>query len=232
MRLLLFATITVLGMGQALLAQGSDNHWEFGVRAGVVNYQGDLQRALFTAEGSRPAFGAILRYSYGNHFALRGSMELGNISADDADSDDLRARGFSFESSLFAGELTFEYVPFGKEPYSNGIFNSQLNPYVFTGVGFAVADAEVSTVNPADAARFPEEDDQSAFITVPIGGGLRYSIASGISVGVEANWRPTFSDVLDGVSVNGNPDAMDWFWTFGGYVSFTFGADDDIMNLR
>ncbi len=230
MRLSLLFTC-VLALASTASAQ---NYLELGLKAGVINYQGDLQDKLFTASGSRPAFGAMLRYSYGEKFALRAMVEAGNISADDKDNSDpqLVARGFSFESSLLTAELVAEWLPFGKERMSNGIFLSQINPYGLLGIGYARINAEVTTLNPADAQRFPEADDRSNFFTVPIGAGLRWDIASGLAIGAEANWRATFSDYVDGVSVNGRADREDWFWTAGGYVSFTFGGNDDEMNLK
>lgn len=212
----------------------TQNFFEFGIKAGVVNYQGDLQEALFTPSGSRPAIGAMLRYSIGEKYAVRGALEFGNISSDDADnskSANLRARGYSFESDLISAEAVFEYLPFGKERLSNGIFLQQINPYVFGGLGFAHANAVVSTADPADASKFPEANDQSNFITVPFGAGVRWDVANGLAIGAEANWRATFSDYLDGVSINGRADRDDWFWSAGGYVSFTFGKKNNAMNF-
>ncbi len=215
-----------------LLAQSDDRYFEVGIKAGIVNYQGDLQEDLFTTSGSQPLFGGFLRYSLNENFAVRGVLEAGSIAASDTDSPKLAARGFSFESNLVAGELVVEYLPLGKERFQNGIFFSQVNPYVFAGLGVAIADAEVATVDPADASRFPEADDQSNFFTLPLGAGVRADIASGFAVGVEANFRATFSDYLDGVSMNGNSNRNDWFWTFGAYASFTFGNQDkDSMNF-
>lgn len=204
-----------------LLAQ--DRYFEIGAKAGIVNYQGDLQQSLFTTSGSNALVGGFLRYSIDANFAVRGVLEAGTIGADDIDNSQLASRGFSFESNIVAGEIVVEYLPLGKERYQNGIFLTQVNPYLFAGLGAAVADAEVMTSNPADALLFPEADDRSNFITVPLGAGVRVDIASGFTLGLEANWRATFNDYLDGVSVNGNSDRNDWFWTAGAYASFTFG---------
>lgn len=215
--------LLVLASSSLLVAQAEDQYFELGIKAGIVNYQGDLQKSLFTAAGSNALLGGFLRYSLNENFALRGVLEVGTLAADDADNPDLASRGFSFESNIFAGEVVMEYLPFGKERFQNGIYFSQINPYVFAGLGTAIADAEVSTVDPADASLFPEADDQSNFFTIPLGAGVRADIASGIAIGLEANFRATFSDYLDGVSVNGRENRNDWFWTFGAYASFTFG---------
>ncbi|MFK8056530.1 MAG: DUF6089 family protein [Saprospiraceae bacterium] len=209
-----------------LFAQSEDRYFEVGLKAGIVNYQGDLQKSLFTAAGSNALLGGFLRYSLNENFAVRGVLEGGTISADDADNSDLAARGFSFESNIVAGEIVVEYLPLGKERFQNGIYFSQINPYVFAGLGTALADAEVTTANPADAGLFPEAGDRSTFFTLPLGAGVRADVVSGIAVGLEANFRATFNDYLDGVSVNGRADRNDWFWTFGGYASFTFGNQD------
>jgi hypothetical protein len=209
-----------------LFGQAEGRYFEVGIKGGVVNYQGDLQEDVFTTSGSRALFGGFLRYSLDEKFAVRGVLEVGNLSANDADNPQLASRGYSFEANLFAGEVVVEYLPLGKDRFQNGIFFTQINPYVFAGLGTAIADSQVSTANPADASRFPEADDRSSFFTVPLGAGIRADIASGFAVGLEANFRATFNDHLDGVSVNGNSDRNDWFWTAGAYASFTFGNQD------
>ena len=230
MRLAIFVFSMLVLCG--LQAQGEDRYFEVGIKAGIVNYQGDLQKSLFTAAGSNPLFGAFLRYNLNDQFALRAVGEVGTLAADDADNSELNSRGFSFESGLAAGEIVVEYLPFGKDRFQNGIYFSQINPYLLLGLGAAYADAEVSVTDPADASKFPEANDQAAFFTLPIGGGVRYDIASGFAAGLEVNWRATFNDYLDGVSVNGRSDRNDWFWTFGAYASFTFGNQDkEAMNF-
>ena len=232
MQRLTLLVLAILLVNFGLKAQNGDqpNYLEVGLKAGVVNYQGDLQRALFTTAGSNPLVGGFLRYSFGQKVALRAVAEFGRLAADDANNADLANRGFSFEAPLYAGELSVEVLPLGRERYSNGIYQSQWNPYLLLGLGIARADATVTTQLPNDP-RFPEADDRSVFVTLPFGGGLRYDIASGFAVGAEANWRATFSDYLDGVSVNGRSDREDWFWTFGVYASFTFGRNEDSMNF-
>ena len=222
-------TVSLICLMLCLTASAqSEKFLELGIKAGIINYQGDLQQALFTASGSRPAIGVMLRYSIGEKYTVRGALEFGNLSADDADNSNnpgLRARGYSFDANLIATEAVFEFLPLGKERQNNGIFLQQINPYLFAGLGFARANAVVSTANPADAVKFPEANDQSNFITIPFGAGVRWDVASGLAIGVEANWRPTFSDYLDGVSVNGRAEGEDWFWSAGGYVSFTFNSN-------
>ena len=225
MRIVLLLPTLLLSVG-LLSAQAGDGYFAVGIKAGIVNYQGDLQEKLFTAAGSNALLGGFLRYSLNENFAVRAVAEVGTLAADDADNPALASRGFSFESNLLAGEVVVEYLPLGKERFQNGIYFSQINPYVFGGLGAAFADAEVTTANPLDASRFPEADDQSSFITVPLGAGVRADIASGFSLGIEANWRATFNDYLDGVSMNGRANRNDWFWTFGAYASFTFGNQD------
>ena len=203
---------------------------ELGLKAGIVNYQGDVQRRIFTAAGSNVLGGAFLRYSASPKLAVRASISVGKLSATDADNPELVARGFSFEAPMQTGEVTLEYLPLGKERFNNGILVSQLNPYVLAGVGFAHVKAEVSTML-ANDTRFPEANDRDWFFTVPFGAGLRYDVAAGVAVGVEAIWRATFSDQIDGISVNGRADREDWFWTAGAYVSIALGSKGDDMGF-
>jgi hypothetical protein len=39
-------------------------------------------------------------------------------------------------------------------------------------------------------------------------------------LGLDVGWRPVFSDGLDGVKINGNPNQSDWYYFVGITTSF------------
>jgi hypothetical protein len=53
-----------------------------------------------------------------------------------------------------------------------------------------------------------------------MGVGIRVDITKKLVLGVEAGARPIFSDRLDGVRINGDPQNDDWYYFGGATVSF------------
>lgn len=203
--------------------------FEVGIRGGILGYQGDLQSAVLSDYGTRPVFGAFVRYPLAEKLAVRGSFEAGTLAASDADAgpgEGRFGRGLSFEAPLFNVEVVGEWLPFRRisgKGLSSGY--NRLNPYGFVGVGYTHAGAEVTSANVADDARFPEPGDVSDFFAVPVGGGLRYDFPSGLAVGAEGTLRTVFSDRLDGITgatVQSTTD--DYYWSTVLWVSYRLGG--------
>ena len=72
--------------------------------------------------------------------------------------------------------------------------------------------------------RNDEGKDVDKFITVPFMFGVRIDLHEHVSISGEWGWRATFSDYLDDVSQNGNPNRNDWYLFVGGSVSYFFGS--------
>ena len=53
-----------------------------------------------------------------------------------------------------------------------------------------------------------------------VGAGVRADISEFFVIGLEVGWRPVFSDDLDGVRYNGNPESGDWYYFAGLTTSF------------
>lgn len=220
----LAAALGLAVAGASAWAQPGATYLEVGLRGGIMNYQGDVQPGLFAAAGNRVSYGGLLRYSIGNKLALRAQVEAGEIAATDAENDNERSRtrGISFEAPVVAAELLLEVLPLGQDRYSNGYTVRQLNPFAYVGAGYAHVDAEVASTNGFFANRLPEVGDHDDFLTVAVGGGLRYDIDYGLAVTAEGITRAMLSDYADGVSENGNPLLDDWVWSLGLTVSYTF----------
>ncbi|MCC7244331.1 MAG: hypothetical protein IT269_01515 [Saprospiraceae bacterium] len=69
----------------------------------------------------------------------------------------------------------------------------------------------------------PEDGLKTLFMLAPMGVGLRFDVFDRLIIGVEGGWRPVFSDDLDGVKVNGNPESNDWYYYGGTTISFVLG---------
>lgn len=203
--------------------------FELGLFLGFANYQGDLAENQVEIGETRIAYGGFLRYTFNEKFGLKANIYNGEISGDDQNSDDvaLRNRDWSFTANLTEMQLQVEWYPFGKRRFNNvGIFNPQVTPYVSTGVGVALAKANL-VVPEKDAGLFPELDDTDTFINIPIGVGLRLDFSEYFLMSLEFAQRTVFNDHLDSVSENGRRDKRDWYMFGGVTFSFLFGPQVD-----
>ena len=98
------------------------------------------------------------------------------------------------------------------------------------GVTFANAEADFYT-NPDllnDYIKDPDEfnvTQRNRFLLAPVGVGLRADIRDHLVIGIEGGLRPVFSDKLDGIENNANPESGDWYYFAGVTISF-------VMNRR
>jgi opacity protein-like surface antigen len=191
---------------------------EIGLMVGISNYQGDLVEPAFDFGVSNFAFGAY----YGKYFSdkLTGKLSLlvGSISGDDANYESRIGRGFKLEpTSLIGITLSADYYILGENRY-RGEDNFAL--YVNGGLGLALANPEPTGI-PEDNA---EEEFGSAFGFI-IGGGIKQHLSEKFALGLELSYRPVFSDLLDGVSENANPDNIDTYVWLGLTASYQLGDD-------
>jgi Domain of unknown function (DUF6089) len=202
-----------------------DNRYlECGIMIGANNYSGDVSYQRVELEETRPGFGIFTRYRFTNNFSLRAQLYSGSISGNDvnATSAERRDRSFKFGTSIYEGALLGEWTFFNGDRYSStGVHRSGFRPYLFAGIGFTKADPKTEYYGPEDKRNLylrtplPEDGLAKNFILAPVGGGIYYEINEAVVIGIEGSIRPVFSDDIDGVRLNGNPDANDWYY-FGG----------------
>ncbi len=208
---------------------------ELGFTGGFANYQGDLVENPIAISETKFSYGGFLRYHLNNKIKLRGNFLRAFIAGSDANADEsgLKNRGWSFESDLLEATLIGEYHPFGKERYgSTGIFERRISPYVGLGFGMANFKPKVSVTNPDDASLFPEANEKTTSLSIPIVFGARTDLFEFFSLGLEVGWRATFNDYLDGVSDNGREDRNDWYLLAGFTASFFFGQVEPDYNFE
>jgi len=211
--------------------QETDKHLEVGLTVCATNYSGDLAPDHISIAQTRLGAGAFARLHLNHFFQVRGQIFAGRLYGDDKHFPDHAGRQFRFVTNLFEGALLLEGTvgTFRYEPVSTDI-TYYFSPYLFVGVGGARVNPQVTYYGPEDRrARFVREPipeggkSQRMLLTTPFGLGLRMIAGNRISMGMEVGVRPAYSDLLDGVSLNGNPDQDDWYYTLGITVSYFVG---------
>lgn len=199
---------------------------EGGIFLGVANYQGDLAPSPIAASEIRPAVGGIYRYWFTPHLAVRGTVTWAKLSADDRNRSNFTpgTRDWSMRGSLLELAVHPEWHFFEKARYgSTGLINRQYSPYVSVGLGAAFSNVKLQ-VPPDDRFKIPEVDAKKTFIVVPISIGMRFDINEDFLISAEFGTRCTFSDYIDGVSINGNPKKDDWYFFTG--LSFVYVIEE------
>ncbi len=184
---------------------------------GLSLYQGDLTPTPASARQAGIAFGGAYRYFFDSQKAFKVAVNYARLKGDLKDHPEFFSpeRNLEMKAGLFELTANIEWHPFGLARFNDvGLFIPNWTPYISVGLGLAFADANVTT-GPEFKGRIPESDDKSTFLVVPLTGGLRFDLTEEITLGMEIGARPVFSDYLDGISQNGNPDAGDWYWIGG-----------------
>ena len=211
--------------------------WEFGLFLGGANYQGDLVESYGPIlEETNPAYGAFSRFYVGREWALRTSYFHGTISGSDENfstSYFTDIRNVDFSTSLDEISLNLEWEPFGNRRFpEEGGYKRIFSPFAFGGIAYTFVNAkpdysevpregilEMVSIDKNQAKRFGQ-------FAIPFGGGLKIDLSKFATLTLEGGLRMSFSDMLDGVSTSGNPDANDWYSFAGLTYSRKFGPPD------
>ncbi len=196
---------------------GQKQDQEVGITIGLINYQGDLAQGTVNAQQTNVAFGAQYRTFLSSKFALKGALQLGKISGSDLDYN--LERGISMENQLLEVVAQAEWHPLGLTSFEeSGAFVRNFTPYLGLGLGVVFTNEEISTIG----SNLKPEEDSGSLIIVPIDLGIRFAVTPSFSATLKAGTRATFSDLLDGVSENGNADANDWYLIGGLGLQYTW----------
>lgn len=202
--------VVLLALSSPFFSEAQRLHLD--VYAGVSNYQGDLQDAVFTLKNSKPAFGIGLTYDLTNHFALRGSLNIAKVEGDDAQNKagkGTELRNLNFKSNITEGNLALQYNILDISEYG-------FTPYVFVGAAVYKFNP-YTTVDSSDAkiylqplrtegqglAEYPDRKPYKLTqFAIPFGGGIKLALTENIEAGFELGFRKLFHDYLDDVSTN------------------------------
>ncbi len=178
--------------------------WELGGWIGASNYFGDLNTNFRIEPGL--AAGAIARYNFNNRICVKLGANYGNISGDDAKSENSyeQARNLSFKSALIDGvaQLEFNFLP-----YTHGSRDEFFTPYLFAGFNVYyfnpkayINDTWVELRPLGTEGQFRGEEYYSVQGGFAYGFGLKLDITYEWSINVELGARALFNDYLDDVS--------------------------------
>ena len=180
--------ILLLSIAAAPAAAQGDVEYlaEIGGGAGLMNYMGDYNGALF--HSPQPMATAFVRRLFNPYTGLRFGIGAGKLKDSSkgvetyypATADSI----YSFSSTVIDGNLTFEYNfwPYGTGRDYRGA--QRLTPFLVIGLG----------------ATYAKTGDKNTFTAnLPVGVGVKYKIADRMNLGVEWGVHFTLSDEIDGV---------------------------------
>lgn len=184
---------------------------EIGLLAGGSFYLGDINPKRLFAQ-TRPAGGLYYRYNINTRWAFRMGLTYGRIQADDKHFNN--PRNLNFRNDLFdvSAMMEVNFLNF----FIGSDRQYRFTPYLTAGVAVCFSNPK--------GYRFNEQTDRTEWFALqplhtegqglpdgpknysltqfafPFGIGLRYSISSRVSIGLEWTMRLVFSDYLDDVS--------------------------------
>ncbi|MBL7729989.1 MAG: outer membrane beta-barrel protein [Chitinophagaceae bacterium] len=184
---------------------------EFGVGVGAGHYFGDLNtRARLNA--AKVSATAFFRKNFGNYIALRLGVSFAQLGYSDqynTHNKYMNLRNLSFNSKVWELSLQgdfnfFRFMP-GDPQYS-------FTPYITLGAGifsydpYAYLRGEKVQLRPLGtegqgSSLYPDRKQYSSMgISIPFGGGFKYSLNERVNIGFEILHRFTNTDYLDDVS--------------------------------
>lgn len=183
----------------------SQKGWEVGGWLGTSLYYGDLNNKVnFNSPGL--AGGFLGKWNYNSRVALRGSLNFGHISANDADSDNNfnRNRNLSFGSNIYDLTVGFE---FNFLEHIRGSKFETYTPFVFVGLSaFKFNPTAELNGQKYDLQKLGTEGQnfsQEYFLFsggIALGAGFKYDISEDLTFGIEFTTRRLFTDYIDDVS--------------------------------
>ncbi len=196
---------------------------ELGIGLIATNYSGDIAEPNLEIPQTNLGAQVFVRRQLHPLFMVRAQLAGGILAGDDKHAPTHAGRSFKFSTRFFEvsglAELalgTYQYDP---------VFSATtlyISPYLFAGIGATFIRSKVHYYGPESRRDYfiqtpiPESGaDQRTLFVTPIGLGLRVILQQKIALGIEAGARPAYSDLLDGVSQNGNPAAGDWYYSLG-----------------
>lgn len=205
-------SIVAFVSGNTLKAQNAIvQEGEFGIGLGAGHYFGDLN-TRGRLNRAKLAASLFFRKNFGNYIALRigaSFAQLGYSDKYNSHNNYMYSRNLSFNSKVWELSLQgdfnfFRFMP-GEPEYS-------FTPYITLGVGifsydpFAYLRGEKIFLRPLGtegqgSSLYPDRKQYSSMgISIPFGGGIKYSLNERFNIGFEILHRFSNTDYLDDVS--------------------------------
>lgn len=209
---LLLSALILLDSGRVAAQPSFMEKSELGILLGASYYTGDLNRMGHFQQMS-PAVTLLYRYNKNSRLAWRGSVMVGRIKGDDANSryEFNQNRNLNFRSNIIEGAvgLEFNYLPYatgrliGERFWYSSYMIVQVAGFYFNPRG--EYNNEWYELQPlgteGQGTELSNRDKYRRFqISIPIGLGFKLNVKRRLSVSIEYGARLTFTDYLDDVS--------------------------------
>jgi len=186
-------------------AQMADLYTFFGL--GESYYLGDLNKNSFpSSEKLHLSYKGGVGFNVLPKIGVALHLSKSSLSGSDffGDVDGNGGRGLSFVSPLtdFGINVKFRNL-FGKQ--------GQYLSYVFTGVNRFMFNPTVTKDPDSDVNYIPEKGFKKGGVNLPFGFGFGYTFTGNIGLVWETALHVTYTDYIDGISKNGNPNHRDSF---------------------
>ncbi|MDD4848610.1 MAG: DUF6089 family protein [Bacteroidales bacterium] len=187
---------------------GMAQYLEVGPLGGLTYYVGDLNPKLHF-NMSKPAFGAVIRYTFDARFTARANIISGKIAGDDLKTQAVSHRNLNFSSNVTELSLQGELHFF---KYKTGSKRHWFTPYLFGGVGIMLFNPQTiingEKVNLQElgtegqfSAVYPDRQPYNLTqVCVPFGFGVKFGFWKRLCLTIEWGMRKTFTDYLDDCS--------------------------------
>lgn len=200
------------------LFAGWDDSYVF-VGVGQSYYLGDLNsNALPSGNTLNISYKAGFGYDIHPKVGIAFHYTNGGLNGSDLfdANEDRAARGLSFSSpySDFGVNLKVKNLLWSKK---------RLITYLSVGVNYFTFNPTVTRAPEASLSYLPEVDFAKSGFNIPYGAGIGYWINSNIALVWETHIHKSFTDFIDGVSRNANPNFNDGFVDSHILLRFTFG---------
>ncbi len=227
--------LLALSFSQRSYSQRTSGKWfgnyEVGCFVGMSGYLGDLNKSDWFSKEPHLAYGVFGRYNVSSKLATKLAYSRGNLTGHDSNYPDRAFRNFSTQSTINDFSAQIEYQPWAfPMPKLPRHFQPMVRPYIFVGVGVALATPQADLSNmlvvKPEIVEGVEADLKATYSTntmvIPFGLGIKYRVAPLWTIGLEAGFRITFSDYIDGISQAANQSKTDRYKFSGIVVSYRF----------
>ena len=198
-----------------LLFQVNNAQMSAGFTLGGMNYQGDLVKGYVDAKEINIAYGIFIIKRFDNpKVSIKGQVQMGTISGNDANYPDRQNRGLKFTSPVSFVGTTIDYAPFAKKGYNLDFdFIPRTNVFLSGGLGFTFFNPKVQGF----AQNAPDKTAEifKLIATIPLGMGIHFDMSPEWSLSLQGSYYITSTDYLDGVSFAGTPGNNDYYFYYG-----------------
>jgi hypothetical protein len=207
-------TTTILLAASSIFGQ---YNFDFGVKLGASNYLGDIGGKEKTRRGfimdmklqeTNLTAGLYARYKINNTFGIQGSLNIGKLSGEDQQSENIgrNTRNLRFKNNIIELSVRGEVYIFELNDVGNkGRYWVDMKTYAFAGLTGLHHDPKGRVDGTTDWYKLqPLQTEGVSYsnwgLGIPAGVGLYFTYKRKHRFGMEMAWTTTFTDYLDDIS--------------------------------